>query len=262
EYKELFEYADKNGIIAFSSPFDEESNKMLHELDMPLFKIASCDICNVNHLRQIAGYGKPIILSTGASTIAEIEEAINAIFKEGNYKLILLACTLSYPTKNEDANLARIQTLQRLFPNMIIGFSDHTPPDQNMVIPSAAVALGARVIEKHYTLDRTMTGSGHFFAINPTDLKKMVDNIRLTEKVMGNGDLGIAPSEEKAWNSARRSIVAEVPIKAGEIVTQNMLGLKRPATGLLGDKFHLVVGKKAIRDISADEQINLDMLTD
>jgi N-acetylneuraminate synthase len=229
---------------------------------MPLFKIASCDICNYNHLKQIARYGKPIILSTGASTIEEIKQAVTLIFEEGNYKLILLACTLSYPTRNEDANLARIQTLQKLFPNITIGFSDHTPPDQNMVIPSTAVALGARVIEKHYTLDRTMTGSGHFFAINPDDLKKMVDNIRLTETVLGNGELGIASSEEKAWNSARRSIVAEVPIKAGQLITEKMLGLKRPADGLLGDKLHLVVGKKAARDIDADEKIQLDMLMD
>ncbi|MFH1320840.1 MAG: N-acetylneuraminate synthase family protein [Bacteroidota bacterium] len=262
EYKELFEYADKKGIIAFSSPFDPESSEMLYELGMPIFKIASCDICNLQHLRQIARYGKPIILSTGASTVEEIEQAVITIFKEGNYKLILLACTLSYPTKNEDANLARIQTLKKLFPNITIGLSDHTPPDPNMVIPSTAVALGARVIEKHYTLDRTMTGSGHFFAVNPDDLKNMVDNIRLTETVIGNGVLGIAPSEKKAWSSARRSIVAEVLIRAGEIITEEMLSLKRPADGLLGDKLHLVVGKKAIRDINPDERIHTDMLVD
>lgn len=262
EYKKLFEYAERKGIIAFSSPFDSKSNEMLHDLGMPIFKIASCDICNIAHLRQIARYGKPVILSTGASTIEEIEKAVTVFVEEGNFKLILLACTLSYPTKNEDANLKRIQSLQKIFPNMTIGFSDHTPPDKNMVIPSAAVALGARVIEKHYTLDRTMTGSGHFFAVNPSDLKKMVENIRLTESVLGNGDLGIAPSEEKAWNSARRSIVAEVLIKENEVITEEMLGLKRPATGLLGDKLHLVIGRKALRDIKPDEQISLEMLKD
>jgi len=260
EYQTLFEYAEKKGIIPFSSPFDAENIEMLAELGMKIFKIASCDICNIPLLEQIAEYGRPIILSTGASTIEEIEKAVFTIFEKGNYQLILLACTLSYPTDVEDANLLRIQTLKKHFPSMIIGLSDHTEPDRNMVIPSVAVSLGARVIEKHYTLDRSMTGSGHFFAVDPKNLKEMVNNIRLTEKVMGNGALGIADSEKKAWESARRSIVAEVPIKAGEVITREMLGLKRPATGLLGDMYHKVVGKRAKIDFMPDQQIHLDMI--
>ena len=262
EYRKLFDYASQKKIIAFSSPFDPESADMLNDIGMPVFKIASCDICNLNLIRQIAKFGKPIILSTGASTIEEIERAVATVFREGNLKLMLLACTLSYPTQNEDANLRRIETLQHLYPKMTIGFSDHTPPDPNMTIPAIAVALGARIIEKHYTIDRTMTGSGHFFAVDPKDLKKMVENIRLTETVMGKGDLGVAPAERKAWGSARRSIVANVPIKAGQIITEKMLGLKRPADGLLGDSLHLVINKKAMRDIKADEFINLSMLED
>lgn len=262
EYRELFDYAERKGIIAFSSPFDKESNAMLDGIGMKIFKIASCDICNHSHLRQIARFGKPIILSTGASTIDEIEKAIATIFEEGNFQLILLACTLSYPTKVEEANLNRIKTLKKLFPEMIIGFSDHTPPDQHMMIPSAAVALGAKVIEKHYTLDNNMTGSGHFFAVNPVALEKMVYNIRLSEKILGNGELGIAASEKKAWSSARRSIVAEIVIKSGQTITEEMLGLKRPAGGLLGDQLHLVIGKKAMIDIQPDEQIKLGMLSE
>ena len=260
EYAELFSYARKKRIIPFSSPFDKESTDMLADLGMQVFKIASCDIPDLRHLRHVASFGKPIILSTGASNPDEIDRAIETIFSEGNYKLMLLACTLSYPTKNEDANLLRIRTLMERYPGMIVGLSDHTEPDSFMAIPATAVALGAKIIEKHYTLDRTMTGSGHFFAVNPDDLKKMVQNIRLTETVMGEGDLGIAESERKAWESARRSIVADRVIQKGEIITLEMIGLKRPSGGLSADMLDSVVGKKAKQDIEPDQRITLQML--
>lgn len=262
EYQELFEYADQKGIIAFSSPFDAENVDMLANLGMKIFKIASCDICNLALVEQIARYKKPIILSTGASTMAEVEQALLTIFEQDNYEVILLACTLSYPTKDKDANLLRIQTLKERFPGMIVGLSDHTQPDPNMIIPSVAVSLGAKVIEKHYTLDRTMTGSGHFFAVDPDNLNEMVRNIRLTEAVMGDGSLGIAPSEEKAWVSARRSIVAQTPIKAGEVIRCEMLGLKRPGTGILGDRMGEVLGKRAKVDIGVDEQVLFEKIED
>ena len=260
EYEELFKYAEDKGIIAFSSPFDAESAEMLAEIGMPVFKIASCDIPDLRHLRHIVSFGKPIILSTGASTIEEIDRAIEVIFEQSNYQLMLLACTLSYPTRNEDANLLRIRTLQERYPGMIIGLSDHTEPDAHMVIPSVGVALGARIIEKHYTLDRTMTGSGHFFAVDPDDLKKMVQNIRLAETVLGNGNLGVAESEKKAWSSARRCIVAEVFIPKGTVITSEMLGMKRPADGLLANMINVVIGKRACQDISPDQAIGLDMI--
>lgn len=260
EYAELFNYAQDKGIIAFSSPFDAESVEMLAELEMPLFKIASCDIPNLRHLRHIASFRKPIILSTGASTPNEIDRAVETIIGQGNYQLMLLACTLSYPTKNKDANLLRIRTLKERYPGMIIGLSDHTEPDFHMVIPSIAVALGAMIIEKHYTLDRTMTGSGHFFAVTPNDLKKMVQNIRLTETVLGEGPLGVTESERKAWQSARRSIVAESLIKKGDKITPEMIGLKRPGGGLPADMTDNVIGKRAKQDIEPDQRITLEML--
>jgi N-acetylneuraminate synthase len=260
EYEELFKYADDKGIIAFSSPFDTESAEMLAELSMPVFKIASCDIPDVRNLRHIAGFGKPIILSTGASTPEEIDRAIKVIFEQGNYQLMLLACTLSYPTRNEDANILRIRTLQERYPGMIVGLSDHTEPDPHMVIPSAAVALGARIIEKHYTLDRSMTGSGHFFAVDPDSLKKMVENIRLTQTVLGNGKLYVAESEKKAWTSARRSIVAEVHIPKGTIITGEMLGIKRPANGLPASMIDEIIGQKAVQNINAEQPITSSMI--
>lgn len=260
EYRELFKYAEEKDIIAFSSPFDEKSTQMLADIGMPLFKIASCEIPNLRSLRHIASVGKPIMLSTGASSAEEVDRAIDTIFSEGNFDLMLLACTLSYPTSDADANLMRIRTLKERYPGLIIGFSDHTQPDPHMVIPSLAVSLGARIIEKHYTLDRTMTGSGHFFAVDPENLKDMVDNIRLAQTVLGEGELGIAPSEKKAWQSARRSVVAECPVKKGQVLTSDMIGIKRPSGGLPADMVDHVVGKKTLCDIAADEQIRLDML--
>lgn len=260
EYAELFAYARDKGIIPFSCPYDDESANMLAELGMQAFKIASCDITNLQHLRHIAGFGRPIILSTGASTSEEIDRAIETIFNEDNFQLMLLACTLSYPTKYEDANFLRIKTLKERYPDMIIGLSDHTEPDPNMIIPSIAVALGAKIIEKHYTLDRTMTGSGHFFAVSPEDLKKMVFNIRLTEAVMGKGELGVTEAEKRAWLSARRSIVAEVKIRKGDIVTSEKIGLKRPADGLPPNMIGSVIGKRAKQDIEPDQKITLEML--
>jgi sialic acid synthase SpsE len=252
EFEELFKYAVDKGIIGFSSPFDAESSDMLNELGMPLFKIASCDIPNIQHIRQIANFKKPIILSTGASTVEEIDRAIYTIFKEDNFQLILLACTLNYPTPYHQANFRRIQTLKERYPELTIGISDHTEPDPNMIAPAVAVSLGARVIEKHYTLDKRMTGSGHFFAMSPNDLKMMVENVRITQTMLGEGNLGVAEGEEKAWKSARRSIVADIFIPKGTIIKSDMLGFKRPAIGISASKIDDIVGKKTICDLPKD----------
>lgn len=261
EYQELFAYADQRGIIPFSSPFDAESTEMLAAIGMPVFKIASCDIPDLRHLRQVADYGRPIILSTGASTVEEIDRALETIFEQGNYQLMLLACTLSYPTRNEDANLRRIQTLRERYPGVIVGISDHTEPDSHMVIPAVAVALGARIVEKHYTLDRSMSGSGHFFAVDPGSLRMMVANIRVTQTVLGDGALGVAASEQKAWESARRSIVAEVAIGKGDLVREEMLGIKRPGSnGIPASELGTIVGKRAVVDIAPDTFITMEML--
>lgn len=260
EYDELFSYCRQKNIIGFSSPFDKQNVDMLAELDMPVFKIASCDIPNLDFIQYIANLKKPIMLSTGASTLREIQAAIDTIFNSGNFDLILLACTLSYPTRVADANLRRVMTLKKLYPDLPIGLSDHTEPDPNMIIPSLAVAMGARVIEKHYTLDRTMTGSGHFFAVDPDDLKKMVDNIRLCDAALGDGQIGVAAAEKAAWFSARRSIVANQVIRKGETITESMLGYKRPAKGLSFEQKGEIIGKKAKITIEADTFIELTMI--
>ncbi len=260
EYEELFAYALGKGVIPFSTPFDPESASMLNDLGMSLFKIASCDLPDSRLLRRVAGFGKPVILSTGGSTAEEIERAISTILGAGNHQLIIMACMLSYPTTNEDANLLRVRSLTERYPGVIVGLSDHTEPDARMIIPSLSVALGAKVIEKHYTLDRELTGSGHFFSMNPGDLRKMVENVRLAETVLGSGALEVADRESAARSGARRSIVAERDIQRGETIESAMLGMKRPADGLPGWMIDDLIGKKAGADIRADQALTLDMV--
>lgn len=255
EYRTLFEYAKDKDLIVFSTPFDIESANMLNDLGMPLFKIASCLIPDKRLIRNIAKFNKPIILSTGGSELEEIQETVEVIYEQDNYSLVIMACTLSYPTKNKDAHILRIRKLNKLFPETIIGYSDHTEPDENMIIPSLAVSLGAKVIEKHFTLDRTMTGSGHSFSLDPPLLKKMVENIRLTEEVLGEEELKICVPEQKTRQEARMSIVARQDIKAGEVINEDMLIFKRPGSGILPKFLDDILGRKSKRDIQVDEQL-------
>lgn len=256
EYKALLQYAQAKKIVVFSSPFDIESADMLNDLGMPLFKIASCLVPDKKLIQHIARFKKPIIISTGGSDISEIRECVQEVYSQGNYSLVIMACTLSYPAKNCDAHLLRIRTLHGLFPEAVIGYSDHTEPDTNMVIPSLAVSLGAKVIEKHFTLDRTLTGSGHSFSVDPPQLKKMVDNIRLAEEVVGKEEIVVLESEQKSRQSARMSIVARCRINKSRIINDTMLAFKRPGTGILPKFIDAVVGKTAKRNIEADEQLS------
>jgi len=260
EYKEIFDYAREKKIIAFSTPFDVDSASMLQDLGVPLFKIASCDLPDTRLLRHIGSLGKPIIMSTGGSTCEEVDWAIGTLLDAGVSKLVVLACMLSYPTSFEEANLLRIRSLRERYPGLIVGYSDHTEPDSNMIVPSVAVALGARLVEKHYTLDRTLKESGHFFSVNPDDLTKMVFNIRLAESLMGEPSLGTALSEEAARQNARRSLVAERRILKGEVVSSSMVGLKRPADGLSASMINQIIGKKMNCDIDADQAFSLEMV--
>ena len=262
EYKELFTYARQKELIAFSTPFDVESASMLHEVGAPLFKIASCDLLDIRLLRHVARFGKPMIMSTGGSELSEIQKTVEVVLNEGCSELVLMVCTLSYPALNTDAHLKRIITFKKLFPELIIGYSDHTKPDEYMMIPSMAVALGAKVIEKHFTLDRTLTGSGHAFSVNPQDLRKMVINIRVAEEVLGSSAIEVHESERAARQNARRSLVANRNIKEGEIISSDMVAIKRPGTGLSADKIDDVLGKKVKTELFKDQQILSDHLSD
>jgi len=252
EYKELSDYARKKGILFMSTPFDFQAADMLDEL-VEVFKISSSDITNTPFLRHVARKDKPIFLSTGASTIGEIENATMAIEGEGNDKLVLLHCVLSYPTSYEDANLKMIKHLAAVFPRYLIGYSDHTKPDKNMITLTTAAMLGAKVIEKHFTYDKSLEGNDHYHAMDYNDLKTLNVNLDLLDKILGSEIKRPVPSEMKARQYARRSIVADVDIPEGTLISEDMLTFKRPATGISPIYLEIVLQRKARKTIKKDE---------
>jgi len=257
DFRELADYAEKKDIMFLSSPFDKESVDLLYELDVPAFKVGSGEITNFPLLRYIAKKEKPIILSTGMSTLGEIEEALDVIRSEGVEDIILLHCVSNYPARIEDVNLRAMGTLKQAF-KLPVGFSDHT---LGITAPIAAVALGACVIEKHFTLDRNLPGPDHKASLEPDELKEMVKAIREVEKALGNGIKKPTKEEEKIKKVARRSIVAKVDISKGAIITEDMLDVKRPGTGIEPKYLKFIIGRKTKEDIKKDEIISLKMIT-
>jgi len=256
DFKELADYAKKRGILFLSSPFDKGSVDLLDGMNVPAFKIASGEITNFPLLRYIASKGKPIILSTGMSTLGEVEEALNVIGSEGVEDVILLHCVSNYPARIEDVNLRAMETLKQAF-KLPVGFSDHT---LGITASIAAVALGACVIEKHFTLDRNLPGPDHKASLEPDELKEMVKAIRDIEKALGNGIKRPAKDEEEIKKVARRSIVAKVDIPEGAIITENMLGVKRPGTGIAPKYIDRIVGRKAKENIRNDELVTREII--
>jgi len=252
EYKELAKCSKENNIIFMSTPFDENAVDFLNEL-MPVFKISSSDITNLPFLKYIAKKDKPIFLSTGASTIEEIKEAVNTIEKEGKNQIVIMHCILSYPTKYEDANLGMIKYLKKTFPDYLIGYSDHTLPDPNMLVLTTAVVFGAHVIEKHFTLDKSLSGNDHYHSMDPRDLRKFIDNLKLLEKIIGKEEKKPIESELAARKYARRSIIAKIDIPKNTVITENMLTFKRPGTGISPKFLERVIGKKTKKNIKKDE---------
>lgn len=256
EFRELYNYAKKNNIIFLSSAFDKESVDLLDNLGVPAFKVASGEITNFPLLRYIAEKKKPIILSTGMSTIGEIEEALEVIREKGVEDIVLLHCVTSYPAKIEDVNLRVIEALRNKF-NLPVGFSDHT---LGITIPIAAAALGAALIEKHFTLDRTLPGPDHRASLEPDELKDMIRAIRDVEKALGDGIKKPTKDEERIKKVVRRSIVAKMEIPKGTVITEDMLDLKRPGVGVEPKYLNEVIGKRAKKNIKPDELITFDKL--
>ncbi len=253
DFRALKEYCDSIGICFLSTPFDPESIDFLNTIDMPFWKIPSGEITNYPYLRAIAKTGKPVVMSTGMCNMEEIREAIGALRENGAGEIRLLHCNTEYPTPFEDVNLKAMQTLRREF-GLETGYSDHT---QGIEVPIAAAAMGAVIIEKHFTLDRNMEGPDHKASLEPEELAAMVRAIRNIEKAMGNGIKAPSPSEEKNIPVARKSIVAKTGIRAGEILTEENLTAKRPGTGISPMRWNEVIGTKAVRDFKEDEQIEL-----
>lgn len=255
EYVELAEYAKEVGIDFLSTPFDKEAVDFLDEL-MPAYKIASADITNIPFLRHIASKNKPILLSTGASKVSEIWNAIEVLENAGNNKIVLLHCVLNYPTKYENANLGMIKDMKEKFQDYIIGYSDHTLPERIEDIFLTSWFLGAQVIEKHFTFDKTLPGNDHYHAMDGNDLKRVTDKINDIIQIYGKDKKQFLESEKLSRENARRSIVAKVDIKEGEILSEDKLITKRPAKGISALYYDEVVGRKAKRDIKEDEILN------
>ena len=260
DYDALARFCEEKKIDFLSTPFDEEA---VHFLDgnIKYFKIASADITNIPLLSKIASKGKPILLSTGASTVEEIDFAIEEISRiNQGIKIVLLHCVLSYPTKNENANLHRITFLRNRYTEQEIGYSDHTLPDKNMVITSSAYALGATVIEKHFTLDKELKGNDHYHAMDVNDLKKLRENLDVLETAFSKNEKNYLECEENSRKQARRSLVASKYMPKGHIVKYENLAVKRPGTGISPLEMKNVIGKEVKTDINNDEILVWEML--
>ncbi|MDE4542536.1 N-acetylneuraminate synthase [Thermoanaerobacterium sp. R66] len=253
DFKELKKYCDEVEINFMSTPFDLDSIEFLNELNIDVFKIPSGEITNLPYLIKIAQTNKPIIMSTGMSTLDEIEAAINILRQNGSGEVTLLHCTTEYPAPYKDVNLRAMKTLRERF-KVNVGYSDHT---KGIEIPIAAVAMGATVIEKHFTLDRNMEGPDHKASLEPDELKAMVQAIRNVESALGDGIKRPTESEIKNIEIARKSIIAKRDIKKGEIFTEENITVKRPGNGISPMKWFEILGKTAVRDFKEDELIEL-----
>ncbi len=250
----LKNYAKDKGIILFSTPYDTHSVDLLEKIDMPAYKLASIEVVSHPFIEYVAETKKPVILSTAMSTMKEIEDAVKVLRKTGNKKLALLQCYFNYPTDYKDANIKAMDKLKKF--GTVIGFSDHT---MGYAASVAAVALGAKVIEKHFTLSRKMKGPDHKASLEPKELAEMVRAIRQAELSLGDGVKRPRGEEVKNRKVSRKSIVAKHDIPQGKIITKEMLAYKRPGSGLFPtyENIGKIVGKKAGKELKKDEQITL-----
>ena len=253
DFSRLKAYCEKKEICFLSTPFDFDSIDFLNSIDMPFWKIPSGEVTNLPYLLALAKTGKPVVMSTGMCTLQEIQEAIDVLRANGTKEIKILHCNTEYPTPFEDVNLKAMETMHNEF-HLEVGYSDHT---KGIEVPVAAVALGATIIEKHFTLDRNMEGPDHKASLEPQELAEMVKCIRNIEKAIGTGEKTPSPSEKKNIAVARKSIVAKTKIKTGDVFTEQNITAKRPGTGLSPMKWFDVLGKTALRDFEEDELIEI-----
>ncbi|MDP2684171.1 MAG: N-acetylneuraminate synthase [bacterium] len=251
DHKELFDYANKSGIIFLSTPFSDIDTDFLDGLGVPLFKVGSSDTNNYPSLRHIASKGKPMIVSSGMSTLEEVCEAVSVMKDSGNNDIVILHCNTQYPTPMEEVNLLAMLTMKEKC-DVLVGYSDHTT---GIEVPIAAVALGAVVIEKHFTLDRNMEGPDHKASLEPAELQAMVKAIRNTEKALGSSEKKPTEVAVEVAQVAQKSLISARNIKAGEIINKEDIVIKRPGSGIKPKELEKVVGKKALVDIPADTMI-------
>lgn len=260
EYKELAKYANLKNTVFMSTPFDIEAADYLNDF-MDVFKISSSDITNIPFIHYISKMQKPILLSTGASTVKEITEAVSSIEEEGNKQIVPMHCILNYPTKYEDANLGMIKHIKQLFPEYLVGYSDHTLPDSHMIILTASFLFGARVIEKHFTLDKTLYGNDHYHSMDSKDLKNFIGNLELLYLIKGSNEKKPLENEFFSRQYARRSLVAKIIIPKGTKIGIDDITWKRPGTGIPPDLLKIIVGSTALEDIAEDEILTFEKIS-
>lgn len=253
KHRELIKYCDEKNIIFLSSPFDLESIDLLSNLGLEIFKIPSGEITNLPYLRKVGSLNKKVILSTGMSTLGDIENALKILRSNGTNDITVLHCNTEYPTPIIDVNLNAMNTIRDAF-KVKVGYSDHT---LGIEVPIAAVALGAIVIEKHFTLDKAMEGPDHRASLEPDELKEMVRCIRNIEQALGDGVKKLTESESKNINIARKSIVASRDIIKGDVFTEENLAIKRPGDGISPMRWDEIIGRMSKRDFREDELIEL-----
>lgn len=252
-HEELIQYCEKKDIRFLSTPFDLDSIEYLNQLGISIMKVPSGEITNYPYLKRVGQTRKPVILSTGMCEIEEVEAAVKVLSENGSREITILHCNTEYPTPFEDVNLKAMINLKKKF-GVEVGYSDHTT---GIEIPIAAAAMGAVVIEKHFTLDKNMEGPDHKASLEPAELKAMVTAIRNVEKALGSGIKTPSSSEKKNLVIARKSIVAKRKITKGELFTEENLTAKRPGTGISPMRWEEVVGSVAVKDFEIDEMIEL-----
>lgn len=259
EYRELCKYTHDKGMDFISTPFDYASADYLYDM-VDFYKISSSDLSNIPFIKHIGKKGKPVYISVGASYLSEVDEAIRALKEVGCKDIVVLHCVLSYPTNPENANLRIIQTLKNTFPDVKIGFSDHVAPDKTMMTLATAYLLGAEVIEKHFTLDKTLPGNDHYHAGDPEDFKKAIDNFKFIDKVLGNSEKTVLECEMIPRREARRSLVLTRSMKKGEIIKKTDIMAKRPGTGISPKFADIVIGREIKADLEEDTILTWDKI--
>lgn len=260
EYRELAAYCNEIDVDFFATAFDWESADYLDSL-MDVYKISSSDLTNLPFIRYQAAKEKPIIMSVGAANLSEMQAAVRAVREVNRCPLVLMHCVLEYPTPYEDANLRRIEALKREFPDCYIGYSDHCKPDLGADVIKLAYALGAKTVEKHFTLDKTLPGNDHYHAMDPSDMRNICQSISRAEILLGDPSLGYSEKEQAARLNARRSVVAARKISAGSVVDRASLTFKRPGVGMSPACVDEVVGSIAVVDIPEDAVITAELIS-
>lgn len=259
EYRELCDYTHEKGLDFTSTPFDYASVDYLEDM-VDFYKISSSDLSNISFIRYIGSKGKPVYISVGAAYLSEVDEAIRNLKEVGCKEIVIFHCVLSYPTDPKDANLRVIETLKKNFPDVKVGFSDHVAPDEGMITLATAYLLGAEVIEKHFTLDKTLPGNDHYHAGDPEDFRKAIANFKLIDSILGSAEKTVLDCELVPRREARRSLVLTRDMKKGEVISEKDIMAKRPGTGISPQYTEIVVGRKILQDLAEDTVLTWDMV--